>query len=443
MAGNQSAGERQQRKGRGGYDCEFVTPQPDAIQTECPVCLRIPKEPCLVSCPCGREFCRECVEKIQKENKPCPLCNRSGLIFLRHHGSERYLKAQEVWCAHKKTSGCEWRGKLGDYEQHLNQNPSPENQLNGCRFVEVECKHGCGEWFERRYITSHQNEECSKRPFSCQYCQEYNSTFEDVTDAHYSKCTWYPVTCPNGCQGITLKRRELQQHFKEECPFTKVNCQLHYAGCETRLPRKNMPEHMKDTITHLTLLAAVTESLLKENHELKQHNQELEDKLKVTEEDVRELRLTLEGFPIDFHVNYATTKEQYLPFFKTHSHGYRMCIKVDLNGRGSGKGTHVSLATCLMRGPHDSHLKWPFRGVITVQIVNQAGDHSHVEMTIHYDDKTSDTHAGRVINTERANGWGYGKFLAHSALEYNAEKDTKYLKDGIIIVRVVRVKIPQ
>ena len=103
----------------------------------------------------------------------------------------------------------------------------------------------------------------------------------------------------------------------------------------------------------------------------------------------------------------------------------------------------VSIFTCLMQGPYDDHLKWPFRGEITIQIVNQAGDHSHVEMTIRYNDETPDDIAGRVIDKERGEGTGFGKFLAHTNLEYNATKKTQYLKDDIIIVRVVRVKITQ
>ena len=117
-----------------------------------------------------------------------------------------------------------------------------------------------------------------------------------------------------------------------------------------------------------------------------------------------------------------------------------MCIKVNPNGEGDGIGTHISIFTSLMRGPYDDHLKWPFRGKITVQIVNQVGDHSHVEKTIKYNDKASDGISGRVVGKERANGLG---FIAYTDLEYNAEKKTQYLKDGIIIVRVVSVVITQ
>ena len=126
---------------RGGYDCELVEPPPAAFQTECPVCLHVLKEPCLISCPCGQKICRECVEQIKEDGKPYPLCNKTDFTFMQDYGLERFLKEQGVWCSHKK-DGCEWRGKLGGYEQHLNEDPSPENQLTGCQFVEVGCVYG-------------------------------------------------------------------------------------------------------------------------------------------------------------------------------------------------------------------------------------------------------------------------------------------------------------
>ena len=272
------------------------------------------------------------------------------------------------------------------------QSPSPENQLDGCQFVEVECKHECGGWYQRRYIATHQDQECLERPYSCEHCNEYDSTFEEVTDIHYAECPKYPVTCPNECRRDPFERQEIEDHLKDDCPLTKVSCPLHYAGCEVELPHKDMPEHMKDTVTHLTLLASVTLSLMKENQELRENQRvteetqrATEEKQRVTEKEVavlkeetQQLRLSLRGFPIDFKVNYASEEEEdYLPFY-THPHGYRMCLEVDPKGYATGKGTHVSVFTCLMKGPFDDHLKWPFRGEITIQIVNQDGDHDHV-----------------------------------------------------------------
>ena len=131
------------------------------------------------------------------------------------------------------------------------------------------------------------------------------------------------------------------------------------------------------------------------------------------------------------------TKIIFSPSFYTHLSGYQMCIELCPNW---SKGTHISVYTCLMRGPYDEHLKWPFRGEITVQIVNQAGDHSHVEKTIPYNDKVPDDTAGRVVGKEK---WGFQEFLPLTDLHYNAAKKTQYLKDDIIIVRVVSVKITQ
>ena len=79
------------------------------------------------------------------------------------------------------------------------------------------------------------------------------------------------------------------------------------------------------------------------------------------------------------------------PFY-TGMGGYKMCLRVDANGDGDGKGTHVSVYTCLMRGEFDSHLKWPFRGTVTIQLVNQLEDKEHHTGTIPYTDvHTPDT----------------------------------------------------
>ena len=431
--------EEEEEEAEGGYDCEFVNPPPDAIQAECPICLQILKEPCVIDCRCGQKMCRECVERIKKEGKPCPLCNKTDFSFMRDYGLERYLKSCDVWCS-KKKDGCEWRGKLKEYEQHLNESPAPDNQLDGCQFVEVECKHECRGWFQRRYIATHQDQECLERPYSCEHCNEYDSTFEEVTDIHYAECPKYPVACPNECRRDPFERQEIEYHLKDDCLLAKVSCPLHYAGCEVELPRKDMPEHMKDTVTHLTLLANVTLSLMKENQELKEKQKE---DVAVLKEEIQQLRLSLREFPMEFQVNYASKEEKvFLPSFYTHSHRYRMCLEVYPKGIGDGKGTHVSVFTYLMKGTFDDYLKWPFRGEITIQIVNQVGDHDHVEMTIPYNDETADANAGRVTgNKERASGWGFHEFLAHTDLGYNGARKTQYLEDDIIIVRVVRVKI--
>ena len=461
------------KENRGGYDCEFVERPSDAFQGgECPVCLLVLKEPCLISC-CGHKYCRVCIERVKKDTQPCPLCNEPDFSFMQERALERYLRDLDVWCCYKKV-GCEWNGKLAKYEQHLNKTPSPESQVIGCQFVEVECMHECGEWFQRPHITAHQTQQCKKRPYSCDYCQDYSSTFEEVIKIHYPQCNKYPVDCPNKCREYPFERQELATHLKDECPLTLVNCPFYYAGCDVQIPRKDMSEHMKDLAKHLTLLASVTHTIMRENQDLretmKKMNQDHQDKMKEMEERLQttqqeklqaiqesvkatedkteilteKIKLAMtgcSGFPKVYRVE-RTENKVYLPGFYTHQHGYKMCIRVYPDGVGVGKGTHISIYTHLMKGSYDDHLKWPFRGIITIQIVNQAGDHDHIEKTFQYNDETQDdSAAGRVTMGEMSLGWGFHKFLPHSNLEYNAAKKTQYLKDNHFIVRVVKIEL--
>ena len=154
--------------------------------------------------------------------------------------------------------------------------------------------HECGERFQRRHIASHQDEKCPERPYSCEYCCEYESTFADVTQDHYLDCEMYPVPCPNKCQEVSFERQRVDNLVKDECPLTEIHCPLHYAGCKVRLPRKDMPDHMSDTVTHMTLLATITQSMQQNIEDLKKENQELrhslEEKQKASEKEVQILR---------------------------------------------------------------------------------------------------------------------------------------------------------
>ena len=511
------------KEDRGGYDCELVNPpSPKVMQTECSVCLQILKEPCLISC-CGHKFCRECIEQVERNGKPCPLCNEPGFTFMRERGLERSLKDLEARCSYKK-EGCEWVGKLGDLEEHLNRDPSHENQLNGCQFVEVECTYKCGEWFQRRYITTHETQQCKKRAYSCDYCRDYHSTFEDVTEVHHPQCGKYPIACPNDCDVYLVQQEDMNTHLLEVCPLTKIDCPFRYAGCEMQPLRKDMPEHVKESYAHVTLLASFTEKLAKENYELRQKALEKEaESLKTykslqefqekTEEEfqclrkeiqelkeskveiqhvageVRHIAEETESIKTIVDKNYESTykdiekcsistlkkyhriyhslmklcynevqgffehpanikvkkevdlRSMYFPAFPmyfvlknfeqqrrvngswlstafyTHSRGYRMCLKVYPNGVGDGQNTHVSIFVSMMQGRFDDYLKWPFKGEVTIEIINQAGRFGHCQHIVPFDDATPMDVAGRVTHSKRANvPWGTPEFIENSDL---------------------------
>ena len=70
-------GRPQQKMAFGGYDCKFVEPPPNAIQTECPICHFVLRDPYLINC-CGNNFCHSCIRRIQDEHKHCPTCREDN-----------------------------------------------------------------------------------------------------------------------------------------------------------------------------------------------------------------------------------------------------------------------------------------------------------------------------------------------------------------------------
>uniref|UniRef100_K7FK91 MATH domain-containing protein n=1 Tax=Pelodiscus sinensis TaxID=13735 RepID=K7FK91_PELSI len=49
------------------------------------------------------------------------------------------------------------------------------------------------------------------------------------------------------------------------------------------------------------------------------------------------------------------------PLSLSSAYGYKLCLKVYLNGDGSGARTHISLFLVVMKGEYDFQLKWPFQ----------------------------------------------------------------------------------
>ena len=53
-----------------------------------------------------------------------------------------------------------------------------------------------------------------------------------------------------------------------------------------------------------------------------------------------------------------------IPAFYTAKYGYKLCLRLYLNGDGTGKRTHLSLFIVIMRGEYDALLPWPFRNKV-------------------------------------------------------------------------------
>ena len=146
---------------------------------------------------------------------------------------------------------------------------------------------------------------------------------------------------------------------------------------------------------------------------------------------------TLDNFSVYKRSN-ANWRSQ--PFY-TSVDGYKLLLRVDANGTGSGAGTHLTLSVYLMKGDNDDKLSFPFNATITVQILNILSDSNHRERTInHYNAPVE----ARTRVTERniaPSGMGFPQFISHTELLDNTNNSIKFIDNDKFYFRIVSVDI--
>lgn len=234
----------------------------------CKICLKLSRGPMLSNC-CGYTFCCECIETA----KGCPVCDDMSFQTIRNKQAEREIPYLSVVCRNKG-EGCQWQGLVKDLAKHL------ENK-DGCVFVELRCPNGCGKLLQRRYLYSHNETDCPKKQFICQYCDERGEE-SFINGQHLQECLHYPVECPNKCDTPKLTRKDLDNHRKKVCPNEMSKCEYYDVGCHVELTRKEMESHCKQKVA--THLALTRQELLKASEKLKKTEDILTAEIKATTE---------------------------------------------------------------------------------------------------------------------------------------------------------------
>ena len=413
-----------QEKKKEGFNCEFVGP-PSATETECPICHLTFQEPHKVMC-CGKRFCWSCIKRVKDDDKPCPTCRAQEYnMFL----DESFM--QTLFRCNHQEDGCDWTGKLGQVDSHLNEDPVTGKELEGCQFVEIGCPYKCRDQFQRQQMPQHQTE-CTKRPFSCYHCHNYESNYDDVIHNHWPVCGSFLITCPNEC-GVELPRQKM--NIEHECPLEIIKCDFHDVGCTVKLPRGNMPEHLEtNRVQHLEYKVAAQADII-ETLESRMRNQVQNHhcEIIILQKKLQANKLTPDP-TIIILTNYAICKQTdhqwYSPPVST-CRGYKISLKVYANGySGAGYGTHVSVYVYFMKGDFDNYLEWPFQGRLSISLLDQDKGEDHKTKTIEYTNETREFYNGKVTDGERArDGKGLHQFISHDELSSKyMRNDTLYFK---------------
>ena len=114
--------------------------------------------------------------------------------------------------------------------------------------------------------------------------------------------------------------------------------------------------------------------------------------------------------------------------FFTSRHGYRMCVRIYLNGDGMGRGTHISVFFAIKRSEHDVLLRWPFRQKVTIMLLDQ-DNVEHVTDAFRPDPNSSSFQRPRRDMNIAS---GCPLFCALSQLERRA-----YIKEDVIFLKVI------
>ena len=131
--------------------------------------------------------------------------------------------------------------------------------------------------------------------------------------------------------------------------------------------------------------------------------------------------------------------------FLSDTQGYKFCLEVVTNGMMSSGGSDVSICVKLMRGEFDDQLKWPFQGKITVQILNWICDQRHATRVMISMLMPGDMEPVGVcvpvgcVGDRALKGWGILPFLPHSYLPYNRERQTEFIRNDSVCIRVASV----
>ena len=415
---------RERVKHVGGFECELAEEPPKGIEWRCPICLLVMREPHQVDC-CGYSFCKTCIYRAKISKKSCPMCNETEFSVFPNKGLQRVLYEFKVHCSNAK-DGCKWIGDLRQLTTHLRGDYYEDQLINNCKYVDVQCQF-CSTLFKRHQLQEHKQKLCMKRPYKCPHCNDYSSTFEDVTENHILVCPNIAVLCPYNC-GVLTARRDVDKHTRY-CGKTEVECEFKEFGCNMKVARKYMQDHiLKSTSEHLVLVANSHREL---KEKLKDQDSLIED-LKQTVSDqsseikalksmqgsvkrsLSQLRDISSTLPVRVALNNfsklrAANGVWLSPSFYTHPRGYKMRLQIHIRPNDPGKpGFSMSVYLFLMKGEFDESLRFPLSIAVTVQLlsINPRVDSLRREVVFH--DYVSVLCNSRVTQGEIAKeGWGF------------------------------------
>ncbi|XP_068674252.1 TNF receptor-associated factor 6-like [Montipora foliosa] len=369
-----------------GYD-EYFEP-PLESKYECPICLLGLREP--VQTTCGHRFCRGCIlRSIREFDRICPICNEEldELKLFADNFAKKEILHHNVFCHFKESHGCTWKGPLEEMKIH--------------------------------------DQNCSHYPLLCENCGKENISRNKMQEHIEKDCPRAEIKCPFSTVGCSFEgpRPAVNTHVTEQLNSHLIDMTKAFAALKadqsgeleiaprnqirrTRLGAEAFPQEQASHDVFVNDLATLCQQQRAEIDEMRQlvtalnsSVQHLERRLEDTrirvERPVQELtvrfnRVETKVLEYEGRVcngsyiwrieNYRQCRQDAMngvmtaiqsPAFHTSLYGYKLCMRINLNGVDSGVGRFVALSVHMMKGDYDNILEWPFTGRIALSILDQ------------------------------------------------------------------------
>ncbi|CAF0771168.1 unnamed protein product [Adineta ricciae] len=420
-----------------GYD----TKNKDTLDPRylCPACLLVLHEPLQLS-TCGHRQCQSCIDIQKNDTINCPKCGVQATKrqLMIDRGFKTEMQSLPIECIL-----CSWSGQLRDYQQHFTLlHPHPI------------CPH-CNQSFQSlQHFNQHHLQQCPQRhqlsidcllkPFGC-----HQQIARDEKQQHY-------LSEQHQQAAVTLVRQIIAQ--RQQQSDASISC---------------LPQDIEDM---LDVLTDTIETLMKDEERLSRDSLHMQLRLQTLVEYAPQLKLSvqesqshLDAIKINFAVlnqelrslNDKVSNSQYVsydgtliwkitgfqekmndarlerqtslysPAFYSSLAGYKMRLRLYLNGDGNARQTHLSLFFVLMRGANDAVLKFPFTYKVTFCLFDQSGRGRHVIDSFRPDVRSNSFQRPR---SEMNIASGIPKFLPLSALE---GENNGYVVDDTVFIKVL------
>ena len=335
-----------------------------------------------------------------------------------------------------------------------------------CLLFPLKCPNRCGVTCEREFIDDHM-QICSLEEVECEVsfagCKE--KFLREDQDEHMKRnVERHLKLTATATLRIKQELQEKDSEMKQELKKLKQNLEEKDQQIrELQESHKQVQQQLQEKDTELKQELQKKDEAMKAlkddvNQELKKRDDEKDQQVRESAAEVTALKKQLQETDQKFTAVFSTLSITCLPTyhltmanyaklkgqgtywvsecFYTHPGGYQCFITVWPNGLGEGDGTHVSVFLWSVPGQFDGTLPWPVKVTFTLQLLNQLSDQDHVTVTKSFvwEKTTLVEKDDRVADFSQT-------FIHHAELGWNAGKQTQYLKDNSLRLRITRIDL--